>query len=161
MHIAEKVNPLALTVILLGSAALSRGRRGKSDKATEISAEGTFRTGWASLIYPQTSLSLTLSPAQDNNTITQDQLGVMSLFRTNGLTVSVILLNGVSVDDSATAYINAIFENYTLHHRKCLHQQQSKEAQETHYTNMNLRTQAEREIYSEAVEISKGRGVAV
>lgn len=101
---------------------ISWGRRGKSDKAAESSVEGTFKTDRASLIYPQTSLSLTLSPARDHDTITQDQMGVMSSLRTNGpwLTASFIVLNGVSVvhNDSVTACINVavVFEDCTLYH---------------------------------------------
>lgn len=108
----------------------SWGRRDEADKAKENSRGGTFKTCRASLIYPQ-SLSLTLSLARDDNTITQDQMGVMSLLTTNGpwLTASFISLNGVSVvpNDNATTYIKVVvFENCSLYHSKCLHQEQSK-----------------------------------
>lgn len=110
------VSPSAFTVTLPGSTALdvlcvSAEAEGANHKATENSAEGTFRTGWASLIYPRMSLSLTLSPAWDHNTITQDQMGVMSSLRTNGpwLAASFIVLNGVSVVlDSATTHFDVV-----------------------------------------------------
>lgn len=53
-------------------------------RQAENSAEGTFKTGRATLIYPQTSLSLTLRPARDHDTVTQNQVGVMSPLGTNG-----------------------------------------------------------------------------
>lgn len=137
MHVVKTVNPSAFNCDLAWQRCtrcplcFSWGRRGEADKAKENSRGGTFKTCRASLIYPQTSLSLTLSLARDDNTITQDQMGVMSLLTTNGpwLTASFIVLNGVSgvPNDNATAYINVmVFENCSLYHSKCLHQEQSK-----------------------------------
>lgn len=147
MHIVERLNPSALTVMSPGSTALNvlcvsaEAEGANQTRPRKTSARGTFKTGRASLIYPQTSLSLTLSPARDRDAITQDQMEVMSSLWTNGpwLTASFIVLNGVSVvpNDSAAAYINVVvvFGDCTLCHSKCLHWQQSKEEKERHYTD--------------------------
>ena len=76
------------------------------------------------------------------------------------------MLNGVSVvpNDNAAAYIKAVvFENCTLHHSKCLHQQ-SPETQKTHYIKQQheLNDSNEEEyVVRSSAEISKGPRGAV
>lgn len=77
------------------------------------------------------------------------------------------MLNGVSVvpNGNATACINAVvFENCALYHSKCLHQQQSKETEEIHDIKLQHEfkdTNAEQDVFTNSVEISRGLRGAV